>query len=500
MRFDELLHENETIRITGHADLDVGGLTYRSQDVGSGWLFAAIPGSKVDGHDFIPKAIAAGARALIVENEPLDIPENVVTAVVKDSRRALAKAAGRFYGHPSRRMKLIGVTGTNGKTTTAFIIESILGRGGRKPAVIGTINYRFGKNVTPATVTTPESVDMQSMLARMIEMGADSAVVEVSSHALEQGRVWGMRFAARVFTNLSRDHLDYHGSMDKYFEAKSILFTDNEFAASGPAVVNSDDMWGKKLIAKIGPGVISYAIDDPEAMVKPLDWKTGPDGTYIRVKTPSWEGELKSPMMGRLNVYNVLASVAAAEAAGIEPEAVKDGVEALEKVPGRLEPVENSKGVTVLVDYSHTPDALEKAIVAVREFTTGKLFVVFGCGGDRDRGKRPIMGRLAARNADLALVTSDNPRTENPMSIISEILEGVKETGSEPIEAGVYPDGERNYRVEPDRRKAIMEAIRTSREGDSVLIAGKGHEDYQILGDKKIHFDDREVAREALGE
>jgi len=499
LRFAQLVPENETIRRLGPPDVEVTGLTYRSQQVKPGWLFAAIPGAKVDGRRFIPDAIENGAVALIVKDAPASLPPEIAIAVVNDPRRTLAKAAGRFFGHPSRKMEVVGITGTNGKTTIAFLVESILRKAGRNPIVIGTINYRLGELKRPAPVTTPESVDLQGILAEMLDMGADSAIIEVSSHALEQGRVWGLKFAARVYTNLSRDHLDYHGSMEEYFDAKSRLFIDRQFADSGPAVVNAEDEWGTRLLEKISYDAISYGIDT-DANVKATRWNADESGISIRVLTPRWEDEIRSALLGRFNVYNILAAVAVAEALDVDPGAIKRGIESLTKVPGRLEPVPNPRGITVLVDYSHTPDALENALEAVREFTRGKLLVVVGCGGDRDRGKRPIMGKLAAQKADVAVITSDNPRTEDPLAIIKDILEGVDGTDSLKIEPDQNPPDKRVYWVEPDRRKAIFGAIAAAREGDSVLVAGKGHEDYQILGERRIHFDDREVAREALEE
>ena len=499
MRFKNLIAENEAIQLTGPQDMEIKGLTYRSQDVKPGWLFAAIPGAKTDGHQFVPQAIRSGAVALIVQKAPAISTNGLAVALVRDSRKALAHAADRYFGSPSRGMVVVGITGTNGKTTTAFLLESIFREAGRKPAVIGTVNYRLGDLVRPAPVTTPESVDLQGMLAEMKSMGADCAAIEVSSHALHQGRVWGLRFAARVFTNLSRDHLDYHRDMDDYFDAKSLLFHDPEFADSGPAVINADDPWGARLLRSLGPEAISYGIEAEGASVRAIEWKSDEKGITGRLATPRGELKLKSALLGRVNLYNILAAAAASEAVGIDHMALKRGVESLKTVPGRLEPAPNSKGITVLVDYSHTPDALEKAMDTVREFTKGKLIVVFGCGGDRDRGKRPIMGKLAAEKADVAVVTSDNPRSEKPLDIISEILKGVLETESKKVELSSYRGEHGVFWIEPDRKKAIFGAISIARKGDTVLIAGKGHEDYQIIGKERTHFDDREVAREALG-
>ncbi len=499
MRFDELAPDNEVVKRLGPPEVEVWGLAYRSQDVKEGWLFAAIPGATTDGHLFIPHAIKAGARALIVKEAPADLPELVGIAVVENPRKALASAAGRFFGLPSRRVDVIGVTGTNGKTTTAFLMESILREEALNPAVIGTINYRLGELVYPAPVTTPESVDLQRTLAEMLEKGAKSAVVEVSSHALHQGRVWGLKFAARVFTNLSHDHLDYHNTMKEYFQAKSLLFTDREFKDSGPSVINIDDPWGRKLAEIIGENAVTYGVTSPEASIKVTEASSGDTGLKLKIASPAGEMDVKSELLGRVNIYNILAAVAAATALNLGINSIKKGIEAVRAVPGRLEPVLNERGINVLVDYSHTPDALEKVIQTVREFTTGKLFVVFGCGGDRDRKKRPMMGKIAATLADAVVVTSDNPRSEDPMDIISGILAGVYEAAIGKRESYSYPETTGVYWVEPDRRKAIGQAIELARKSDAVIIAGKGHEDYQIIGDQRIHFDDREVAREALG-
>jgi len=499
VRFGELVPDGEIVRRMGPSDVEVKGLAYRSRDVREGWLFAAIPGTAVDGHLFVDDAVKRGASALLVRKPPADLPELVGVAVVEDPRRALARAAGRFFGFPSRRMDVIGITGTNGKTTTAFLMESVLREAKLNPAVIGTVNYRMGDLVYPAPVTTPESVDLQAMLAEMLEKGARSAVIEVSSHALHQGRVWGLKFASRVFTNLSHDHLDYHNTMEEYFRAKSLLFTHEEFGDSGPPVINIDDPWGRRLSEIVGEIAVTYGTGSPDASVRVIRAVSGDAGLSLKITTPAGEIDIASGLLGKMNVYNILASVAVSIAMNLDPNVIKSGIEAVGSVPGRLEPVPNDRGINVLVDYSHTPDALDKVLQAVREFTAGKLFVVFGCGGDRDRAKRPMMGEIAARLADAAIITSDNPRSEDPFDIISEILEGVNTAAAGKRESRSYPEGDGVYWVEPDRRKAIVQAIETARSGDAVLIAGKGHEDYQIIGDERIHFDDREVAREALG-
>lgn len=498
MRFRELLGEGEFLQMLGASDVEITGISYRSQDVSKGNVFVAIPGTKTDGHRFIPDALSHGARALIVKEHPQVLPQSVAVAVVEDPRRAMAYASARFYGNPSQKIELFGITGTNGKTTTTYLLESILQSAGKNPAVIGTVNYRLRDFVQNATVTTPESVDIQHLLFQMIQRGADCAVMEISSHALDQGRVYGLKFAVRAFSNLSRDHLDYHGDMESYWKAKEKFFVASEFEDSGLIAVNADDLYGMKLIAGMPRKVLPYGVETqlPEA-VRVDKCEINGEGIYARIVSRKNEYEIHSKLVGRTNLYNILCAIAMAEVAGIEKRAIVAGIENLTVVPGRLEKVPNDKGVLVFVDYSHTPDALEKAIITLKEITTGRLLVVFGCGGDRDRGKRPIMGKIATTMANAAVITSDNPRSENPMAIIEEIL-----AGAEGDRVSFPPANfERNshiYWVEPERKSAIFQAIECARENDAVLIAGKGHENYQILGNARIPFDDREVAKEAL--
>lgn len=498
MRFIELFSEVECKEMLGPSDVEVTGISYRSQDVQEGNVFVAIPGTKTDGHRFIPQALSQGARALIVKNPPNPLPAGIAAAVVEDPRRAMAFASARFYDDPSGKIELFGITGTNGKTTTTYLLESILQAAGKNPAVIGTVNYRLRDFVQNAAVTTPESVDIQRLLSAMIERGADCAVMEVSSHALDQGRVYGLKFAVRAFSNLSRDHLDYHGDMESYWMAKEKFFIAPEFENSGRIAVNVDDPYGVRLIDKIPQKIVPYGVETqlPTA-VRVLGWRMNGDGIYARIVSRNNEYEIHSKLVGRTNLYNILCAITMAEIAGVEKGAIVAGIEKLTVAPGRLEKVPNDKGVLVVVDYSHTPDALEKAIITLKEITSGRLFVVFGCGGDRDRGKRPIMGKIATSMANATVITSDNPRSEKPMAIIEEILSGVegKRVSFPPSE---FDRHSHIYWVEPDRRSAIFQAVESAREGDAVLIAGKGHENYQILGDVRIHFDDREVAEEAL--
>jgi len=486
--------------VRGDAAVEVKGIAYHSGAVQEGFLFAAIRGLKEDGTKYIPHALSRGSRALLVE-QPLEI-QGAVQVIVPDAREALARLASAFYGDPSSALTLIGITGTNGKTTISYLLESILTADGKSVGVMGTVNYRFQDRVFPAPTTTPESLDLQRNLQAMREAGVSHAVLEVSSHSLDLQRVRGCDFDVAVFTNLTRDHLDYHGSMDQYFRAKQLLFTQclrESRKEKRFAVLNGDDPRGEEL-ARISCGtVICYAVER-RGDVWPQRYEEGSGGLKFRVATPRGSLEIDSPLIGRHNLYNILAAVTAGEALGISPQAIVAGIAGLKRVPGRLERVPGDGGVHVFVDYAHTPDALERALETLQKVRTGRLITVFGCGGDRDRGKRPEMGRVAAAGSDLAVITSDNPRTEDPLKIIEEIEEGTRKIARKRYEISPRSHGweEPGYAVIPDRREAIREAIGATRQGDMVLIAGKGHEDYQILGTQKIHFDDREEAAEAL--
>ncbi len=480
--------------------MGVKGIAYHSGTVEEGFLFAAIRGLKEDGTKYIPQALSRGARALLVE-QPLDV-QGAVQVIVPDVREALARLASAFYGDPSAALTLIGITGTNGKTTTSYLLESILAADGKNVGVMGTVNYRFRDRVLPAPTTTPESLDLQKNLHAMREAGVTHAVLEVSSHSLDLQRVRGCDFDVAVFTNLTRDHLDYHGSMEQYFQAKRLLFTQCLREARKEkrfAVLNGDDPYGEEL-ARVSCGtVIRYAVER-KGDIWPQGYEEGPQGLRFQVTTPRGTLNLNSPLIGRHNLYNLLAAVGAAEALSLSPQAIVAGIAGLKRVPGRLERVPGDGGVHVFVDYAHTPDALQRAVETLQRVRTGRLITVFGCGGDRDRGKRPEMGRVAAAASDLAVITSDNPRTEDPLKIIAEVEEGTRKTARKRYEISPRSEGwkEPGYAVIPDRREAIREAIGAARPGDMVLIAGKGHEDYQVLGTQKIHFDDREEAAEAL--
>jgi len=476
-------------------------LAYHSQQVQEGFLFAAILGSKQDGRRFIPEAISRGACAILAdENQQAS---GVIQVIVPDVREALARLSAAFYGNPSHHLTLIGITGTNGKTTTSYLIESILAEAGVSVGVMGTVNYRFQDHVQRALTTTPESLDLQRNLQAMREGGVTHVVLEVSSHALEMQRVRGCDFDIALFTNLTRDHLDYHGSLENYFQAKRLLFTRYLLESKKKdhfAVINLDDPKGEELSQVVCTKLTGYGIKR-RGEVWPERFEDTAEGLRVRVVTPRGPFHLVSPLIGIHNLYNILAAVSVGEVLNIPQETIAAGVESLTSVPGRLEPVPGGDGIEVFVDYAHTGDALERALETLRKIRRGRLVVVFGCGGDRDRGKRAVMGRVAALGSDLVVVTSDNPRTEDPFMIIAEIEKGILETGLKRYQEVDWSGGEADsgYVVVPDRREAIQLAIQIARPGDVVLIAGKGHEDYQIIGNQRLPFSDQKVAAEALG-
>lgn len=462
------------------AEAMVTGLAFNSSNVVPGDAFFCIVGEKADGHRFAADAVARGAVALVVEHR---VDVDVSQFVVSDTRRALALAASAFYGNPSSEMSVVGITGTNGKTTTAYLLEWIFRVAGRAPGVIGTVETRIGDLSIPSSRTTPESLELQALLAQMRDAGVTDVAMEVSSHAVDLHRIDGTHFAAVAFSNLTQDHLDYHHTLEEYFEAKAALFLDHVVDAR---VICIDDEWGRKLYSMCLAKQHSVITVTRGSFgdLRAIDESFSASGSTFKLR---WRGEIVDvalPLVGAFNIDNAALAAACALAVGIELTTVVEALSSAPQVPGRLERVESDRGFSVVVDYAHTPDSLEKAIAALREITTGRVLVVFGCGGDRDATKRPLMGR-AALLGDIAIVTSDNPRTEDPRSIVEEVLTGM--TG-----------GEDRTVVCVDRRGAIAEAVSLARPGDVVLIAGKGHEDYQIVGDRILEFDDRVVAREEL--
>jgi len=489
--------------VAGLEDQVIEGIYYDSRNVRPGGLFVAVPGFQADGHAFIVDAVQRGAAAIVTEKSWV-APSSVSVVEVENARRALAALSAAFYGEPSRELFVIGITGTNGKTTTAYLVESILSAAGFDVGVIGTINYRFGGQTFVNPVTTPESLDLTRILRQMVDKGVTHAVLEVSSHALDLDRVAFCDFDVGVFTNLSRDHLDYHGDMEVYWQCKRRLFL--EYLGLGSkqiqaaAVVNWDDSKGRELASEVGVRCLRVGLSEG-CQIRAEHPRVTIGGASATVKTPKGAFDFSSPLIGRHNVYNVLAATGVAAAMGLPVAAIKKGIESLKGVPGRLEPVANEAGIYVFVDYAHTPDALENVLTALKELTSGRLIAIFGCGGDRDRDKRPMMGASAGRLCDLCLLTSDNPRTESPEAILLDILAGmarVQDRRYEPIEL-VKGFDRPGYVVEPGRRRAIALGIGASRCGDTVLIAGKGHETYQIMGGRVLAFDDRVEARKILG-
>ena len=465
-------------------DVPVAGLAYDSRAVEAGHLFFCIPGTLSDGHAYAETAVAAGAVALCVERPTgAGVPE----IVVSDARSAMARVAAEFYGRPGDELMLLGVTGTNGKTTTAFLIESILSAAGRTTGLIGTIETRVAGRRKPGVRTTPESLDLQRLLAEMRDAGVTAVAMEVTSHALVMQRVGSLHFEVAAFTNLSQDHLDFHSSMEDYFAAKRMLFTPER---ANKGVANLDDPSGVRVFDESTIPCVGFGSDE-RAQVRAVDVRSGPWGSeFVLEMATVGEIKISTSLVGHFNVSNCLAAAAAAWQAGIEPQAIQAGIEQLGAVPGRFEAVDAGQPFTVVVDYAHTPDSLDNVLRGARALAgTGRVVCAFGCGGDRDRGKRPLMGSVAARLADFVIVTSDNPRSEDPHAIIDSILEGV--TAERP--AG--PDA-----VLADRREAIRRALSEARSGDVVVIAGKGHETGQEFRDHTIPFDDRDVARRGLAE
>jgi UDP-N-acetylmuramoyl-L-alanyl-D-glutamate--2,6-diaminopimelate ligase len=502
MRLGELMAAlgNSAVLPSGGLDRVLSGIAYDSRKVQPGQLFVAVRGLRSDGHLFIPQALQQGAAAVIAEEGHAHlVPQDVPLITVGDTRKALALLADAFYGHPSQKLRLIGITGTNGKTTTTYLVRSILSAAGSSAGLIGTIDYRVGDRVYPAPNTTPESLDLQRLLAEMAELGMDSCVMEVSSHALALDRTLGCSFAVGAFTNLTQDHLDFHRSMDAYFRAKLRLFTG--LPAHAFAIINDDDAHAAEIIKETRAQVITTGFSE-RADVRPRGTIAhGITGLSFEIATPRGVVRVASPLVGRHNIYNILTAVGIGAAMGLECETIDRGIAAMQAVPGRMEKVAEGQPFGVVVDYAHTEDALERLLEAVRELASARIITVFGCGGDRDRTKRPKMGAVAVTGSDVVIVTSDNPRTEDPLGVIREIESGMKAgVRIEPRHAlgGLAASEKKFYTVIPDRHDAISAAIRMAGPGDVVVLAGKGHEDYQLIGGNKLPFDDRRVAREEI--
>jgi UDP-N-acetylmuramoyl-L-alanyl-D-glutamate--2,6-diaminopimelate ligase len=491
----------EVLESHGDLRMPVSGIAYDSRRVEAGNVFVALRGSHVDGSEFIPDAVQRGARAIVDESVP-DHSNEVVSLRVSDCRRALARLALNFYENPSANFHLIGVTGTNGKTTTTLLIESILKTAGGRVGVVGTLGYRWADKSKVAPMTTPESLDLQRFFKEMQEDRVTHVVMEVSSHALALRRVEGCVFNVGVFTNLSQDHLDFHATMQDYFSAKTLLFRDEVSSRTQDfvGVVNGDDPYGRRLCEEIKGNIWSYSTKDRKASVWVRHAELEHSGIQTTLSTPSGDLDIRSPLLGRLNLYNLLAAATTALAMGVSREAISEGLLRVSMVDGRLQPVRVPKawGFEVVVDYAHTPDAMEKALSCLKEMTRGRLVVVFGCGGDRDRAKRPLMGQVAARFGDLVILTSDNPRSEVPASIVREVEPGVQASGFLYHEDHVQVPEGKAYTIQVDRKLAIELALSWAAPGDVVFIGGKGHETYQIVGNQVLQFDDRVVVQDYI--
>lgn len=492
--------ENTTTLPPDQSEREVGDIAHDSRKVMPGSLFVALRGFHSDGHQFIAQAVKRGATAIVAETpDGPPMPAGTPLIIVRDSRMALAFLADEFFGHPSRRLALTGITGTNGKTTTTYLLKSIIEAAGHTAGLIGTIDYRVGDRVYPAPNTTPESLELQRFLSEMVELGAGHCVMEVSSHALALGRTAGCEFVAAGFTNLSQDHLDFHESMDAYFQAKLRLFTG--LSPEAYAVINRDDARSDEIIKATRAKVITFGISE-RADVRPGgEVHHGIHGLSFDAVTPAGTVRVESPLVGKHNIYNILTAIGLGAALGIHGDQIARGLRNMKAVPGRMEKVDEGQPYGVVVDYAHSEDAIARLLEAIREITTGRVIMVFGCGGDRDRTKRSKMGAAAITGSDMVIITSDNPRTEDPHRIIREIEQGLTESGikvvvqdiAKPVAAGKKP-----YCVIPDRHKAVAVAVGSARPGDVVVLAGKGHEDYQIIGETKTRFDDRMVAREEI--
>ncbi len=473
------------VELFADLDAEVSSLVYDSRQVNPGSLFVAIRGEKFDGNQFVSAAIERGARAIASETpRPPAIPQDVAWVVVSNVRRALATIGANFFGRPAEKLQMVAVTGTNGKTTTSFLIDSILHASGHQSGLFGTLVHRTPVASRAAMITTPESLDLQGFLAEIVDAGGTHAVLEASSHALVLNRLWGCRFAAAVFTNLTQDHLDFHKTLDDYFAAKRLLFEGTGAGPPAAAIINMDDSCGARFTG-LTARTITYGLA-PGAQVTAKKFVQGITGLEFAADTPAGKIEVRSPLVGRFNVYNLLGAIGAGLALGVSREGIETGIRKLQAVPGRFERVDLGQPFLVIVDYAHTDDALRNLVATARELDPeGRLITLFGCGGDRDRSKRPLMGEAAGKMSDVVVLSSDNPRGEDPLRIINDALVGLQRTA-----AKVF--------VEPDREQAIELAVEQARPGDVVLIAGKGHETTQVLKDGAIPFDDREVARHAL--
>ncbi len=485
MKLADLLAGVEVVACKEDVSREISNVACHTQKVQAGTFFFALRGAKTDGNQFVPAAIERGAAAIASEQpRPADAPASAAWVQVKDGRRALAVVAGNFYQQPARALRLVAVTGTNGKTTTTHLLDSIIKAAGQKTGLFGTIAYHTPRGEYPAPNTTPESLDLQGFLAEIRDAGGKYAVLEASSHALSMDRLWGCHFDAAVFTNLTREHMDYHKTFENYFTAKRRLFEGTGAGKPACGVINTDDSYGKGLVG-LAEKTLTYGLEGA-ADITTKKFQLSFSGLSFAAQTPAGKIQVESRLVGRINVYNILAAIGAALALGFSPEAIQTGVRTLESVAGRFQRVEMGQPFLVIVDYAHTDDAIKNLVRTARELNPkGRVITLFGCGGEKDRTKRPVMGEVAGRLSDLVVVTSDNPRGEDPLTIISDIVVGLQKSQGK-------------YAIEPDREKAIGLALDEARAGDIVLLAGKGHENSQILRDRTLEWDDGEKARQAL--
>ncbi len=502
VKIKDILSVLDNAKACGDLSLGLTGVSHDSRRIAPGYLFVAIPGRKADGHEFVRSALSAGAAAVMAEIRPEQEFCDTPWITVSDTRKVLGPISSIIYDRPTNRVVLVGITGTNGKTTLTYLLEAIIKDAAGIPGIIGTISYRWGGREQSAVHTTPEASDLQFMFREMADHGVTHAVMEVSSHGLDLGRLDGCQFDLGVFTNLTQDHLDYHGNLEQYYLAKRILFErllPASSKANPAAIINVDDRYGKRLFSEIqGVPVVRFGTD-AECDVRPLDVEFTTNGIAGTIQAARSLVQIRSPLTGSFNLSNILAAVAVAERLGIPEISIRRGIESVANIPGRLERVPSEKG-TIFVDYAHTPGALKNVLDALKIIRSGRVITVMGCGGDRDKQKRPIMGMEAAAGSDFVIVTSDNPRSEEPLDIIHQIEQGVRDFGFSPcpesLSAGRPRDG--HYRIIPDRREAIAWALQWIENGDILLVAGKGHETYQEINGVRYPFDDREVIREEL--
>lgn len=483
LNLKKLMEVLPSTEISGEVGLTIKKIEYDSRQIKLGDLFVAIQGFSDDGHKYVHSAIKRGAVAVVTQKDGGFQARAKI--IVPDTREALALLASRFYGYPSKRLKVVGITGTNGKTTISYLVKSILEQKEKKVGLIGTIAYWLDDKRMDAINTTPESLDLQRMFQRMLEQKISAVVMEVSSHALALHRVDGTDFDVAVFTNLNHEHLDFHRTMEAYRNAKGLLFKKLKERKSC-AVINIDDPNWRYFSQQSQAQCLTYSLNDPNADFFVTTFICTPDKSLISIATPSGELKLDFKLIGESNIYNALASVATGFALGIDPEKIKSGLEAVTGVPGRMERIQAGQDFNIWVDYGHTPHALERLLKSARKITKGRLLLLFGCGGDRDQGKRPMMGKVASQYADLIFLTEDNPRSEDPEAIAQQIMHGVEDKAK--------------VQIIIDRAEGIKKALKAARAGDTLVLAGKGHEDYQIIGDKKIHFSDKETVLELLND